>query len=45
MTDLTGLTAQPRAHIDIAEAPARVREAHARVLPHYEHLRRHRLVP
>jgi hypothetical protein len=43
LRDSTGLTAQPRSHIDIGDAPRRVRDAYERVLPHYEHLRRARL--
>ena len=38
-----GLKPQPRRYIDLAEAPARVREVHEDVLPHYQHLHRHRL--
>ena len=38
-----GLKAQPRSYIDIAEAPARVREIYDTVMPHYEHLHQHRL--
>ncbi len=38
-----GLKPQPRRSIDISEAPERVKEIQAIVLPHYEHLRAHRL--
>ncbi len=38
-----GLKRQPRNHIDISKAPDRVREIYEIVLPHYEHLRAHRL--
>ena len=38
-----GLKPQLRSSIDISEAPERVKEIHAIVLPHYEHLRAHRL--
>ena len=38
-----GLKPQMRRYIDIEEAPDRVRAVHERVLPHYEHLYRHRL--
>ena len=38
-----GLVSQPRPGVDVADAPARVREAYERALPHYEHLRRYRL--
>ena len=39
----TGLEAQPRTSIDLSDAPPRVRDVHAELLPHYQHLRRHRL--
>jgi hypothetical protein len=38
-----GLRAQPKTSIDLAAAPARVQEIVAELLPHYEHLRAHRL--
>ncbi|MDA4844909.1 hypothetical protein [Hoeflea poritis] len=38
-----GLKPQTRRHIDIADAPDRVREVHEKVLPHYEHLYAHRI--
>ncbi len=38
-----GLKPQQRKYVDISDAPERVKEIHADVLPHYEHLRRHRL--
>lgn len=42
----SGLQAQPRGnYIDIEDAPARVRAIYRRMLPHYEHLRRHRFTP
>ncbi len=40
-----GLKPQVRRHIDIADAPERVREVHERARPHYEHLYAHRLRP
>ncbi len=43
LRDSDGLKPQPRRYIDITEAPDRVKEIHAVVLPHYEHLRAHRL--
>lgn len=43
LRDSDGLKPQPRVYIDIAEAPERVREIYAIVLPHYQHLHRHRL--
>jgi len=43
LRDSDGLKPQPRAYIDIAEAPERVREIYDIVLPHYRHLHRHRL--
>ena len=41
----TGLTPQPRKYIDIAEAPACVRQVHRRMKPHYDRLHAHRLKP
>lgn len=38
-----GLKPQARRYVDIAEAPARVRQVHARARPHYDHLFQHRL--
>ncbi|MEM6422637.1 MAG: sulfotransferase family protein [Pseudomonadota bacterium] len=38
-----GLKPQPRRYVDIAQTPPRVQEVHARCLPHYQHLRAHRL--
>ena len=38
-----GLKPQTRKYIDISQAPARVKEIHESVLPHYEHLYNHRL--
>ena len=38
-----GLKPQARRYIDLAEAPARVREVYEDILPHYQHLHRHRL--
>ena len=38
-----GLKPQQRKYVDISDAPDRVKEIYANVLPHYEHLRRHRL--
>ncbi len=40
-----GLKPQTRREVDIAAAPDRVRAAYESVLPHYEHLYRHRLRP
>ena len=39
----SGLTAQKRKYIDIGQAPDRVKAVYERVLPHYEHMHRHRL--
>ena len=41
----TGLARQPRAYIDLNQAPERVRQVHRRMLPHYQHLYAHRLQP
>ena len=38
-----GLKPQARTSIDIADAPQRVQDVHAELLPHYQHLRAHRL--
>ena len=38
-----GLKPQPRSYIDISDAPDRVKEIYEIVLPHYQHLHRHRL--
>ncbi|MEM9650834.1 MAG: sulfotransferase family protein [Actinomycetota bacterium] len=38
-----GLKPQPKTSIDIGDAPARVREVHEEMLPHYRHLHRHRI--
>ena len=38
-----GLKPQKRKYVDISDAPDRVQEIHAAVLPHYEHLHGHRL--
>ena len=38
-----GLKAQPKTSIDISEAPQRVQDVVAELLPHYEHLYQHRL--
>ena len=43
LRDSDGLKAQPRGHIDISDAPDRVKEIHGTVLPHFNHLHRHRL--
>ncbi len=43
LRDSDGLKPQPRRYIDIADAPARVREIYDLVLPHYRHLHAHRL--
>ncbi len=43
LRDSDGLKAQPRQYIDISEAPDRVKEIYDTVLPHYQHLHRHRL--
>jgi hypothetical protein len=40
-----GLKPQPRRHIDIADAPDRVKEIYEEVLPHYEHMHQFRLKP
>lgn len=39
----TGLTPQERRYIDIEQAPDRVKTVYQHVLPHYEHMHRHRL--
>ena len=38
-----GLKPQVRRHIDISDAPDRVRQIHAQNLPHYERLHEHRI--
>ncbi len=38
-----GLKPQPKTSIDLADAPERVQEVVATLLPHYEHMRAHRL--
>ena len=38
-----GLKPQPRKTVDITQTPDWVQEMHAAFLPHYEHLRAHRL--
>lgn len=38
-----GLKPQPRRHAHIDDAPDRVKDVHARALPHYQHLYSHRL--
>ncbi len=43
LRDSDGLKPQPRRYIDISDAPERVQEIYQEVLPHYEHLYRHRL--
>ncbi|GAB5469511.1 MAG: hypothetical protein Kilf2KO_25410 [Rhodospirillales bacterium] len=43
LRDSDGLKPQPRRYLEIADAPARVREIHAETLPHYRHLHAHRL--
>ena len=40
-----GLKPQVRKYIDIAQAPARVRDVHKRARPHYDHLHHFRLRP
>lgn len=45
LRDSDGLKPQPRKHIDIADAPDRVKEMYEVVLPHYQHLHTHRLQP
>ena len=39
----SGLEPQPRTSVDISEAPAPIRELAAKLRPHYEHLRAHRI--
>ena len=39
----TGLQKQERRYVDITEAPERVRRVYRRMLPHYQHLHRHRI--
>ncbi|MDD9883836.1 MAG: sulfotransferase family protein [Gammaproteobacteria bacterium] len=41
----SNLKKQPRDYIDIEDAPARVRAIYDKMLPHYEHMHRHRFVP
>jgi hypothetical protein len=43
LRDSDGLKPQPRRYLDISEAPDRVKEIHAIVMPHYEHLYARRL--
>ncbi len=38
-----GLKPQKRRYVELAEAPDRVREVHARMKPHYDHLHQHRI--
>lgn len=38
-----GLKAQARTSIDIGDAPQRVQDVYAELLPHYQHMREHRL--
>ncbi len=38
-----GLKPQQRRYVELEAAPARVREVHARALPHYQHIYKHRL--
>ncbi len=38
-----GLKPQKRRYVELAEAPDRVREVHARMKPHYDHLYQHRI--
>lgn len=39
----TGLRAQERRYVEIADAPERVQRVHRRMKPHYDHLYQHRL--
>ena len=39
----TGLQKQERRYVDITEAPERVRRVYRRMLPHCQHLHRHRI--
>ncbi|MEL7163905.1 MAG: sulfotransferase family protein [Pseudomonadota bacterium] len=41
----TGLTPQTRRYVELADAPARVKQVHRRMKPHYDHLHAHRLKP
>jgi len=43
LRDSDGLKPQSRSYLDISEAPERVKEIYDIVLPHYQHLHRHRL--
>ncbi|MEM9715468.1 MAG: sulfotransferase family protein [Pseudomonadota bacterium] len=43
LRDSDGLKPQVRKYVEIENTPDRVKEVHARVLPHYEHLYAHRL--
>lgn len=39
----TGLVPQPRKYVDLDKTPERVRRVHRRMVPHYQHLLRHRI--
>ena len=38
-----GLKPQKRRYVELADTPERVREVHARMKPHYDHLYEHRI--
>lgn len=40
-----GLKPQKRKYVELDDAPERVREVHARMLPHYKHMKQYRLRP
>jgi hypothetical protein len=44
LQESTGLKAQPRNYIDIADSPDRVKEIYQACLPHYEYMHKDRLV-
>ncbi|MEM9343698.1 MAG: sulfotransferase family protein [Pseudomonadota bacterium] len=45
LANSTGLKAQPRRYVEVADAPIRVQRVHRRMKPHYTHLYAHRLTP
>jgi len=45
LRDSDGLKPQPRKYIDISEAPDRVKEIYEQVMPHYQAMHQHRLMP
>ncbi|MDJ0637692.1 MAG: sulfotransferase family protein [Paracoccaceae bacterium] len=43
LANSTGLRAQPRTYIEVADAPTRVQRVHRRMKPHYDRLYAHRI--